>query len=440
MRIFLAGCLLVLCCWTAGAAVQPLTPDQYYERASLQYLTGNLAAAANNLHALLKINPQYPGARELLNSILREKGLKITPAPQPSPSAPTTTTMPAPPTVPPTKNLPDLISEQYRLMIIGFAGAAVAIFLIWLVTFSAGESRRRRQRYCFNCGAQISLNIDQCPNCGAWIGAKMQMSISKAQRNWYKKLGWRRNPFTLDIHPELFTGFKDEVKSILEKIASESGHILITAPLGSGKTTILRWLLNQLVLDSFAIYVPRPPQEFKQLIKLIVEKMGVPQSEADNYDIYHLQALRKRVGKPLVILMDEAHEFTLEIEKPLRTLGDLDDVKLVMAGLPETVEKFQKEIRPLFERLVLNINLKPFDFRTVKDLVKARIEHFGGEGTNPFTEDALQAIYEITGGVPRKVIKACDWAVTRAIASGRSVIDAQLMEELRQSQSSSLNN
>ena len=428
MRIFLAGCLLVLACWTAGAAVQPLPPDQYYERATLQYLTGDLAASANNLRALLKINPQYPGARELLNSILREKGLKIQPAPQ---SASVPTPAPTPPPAPSSRNLTELISDQFRLTIFGFAGAGVAVFLIWLVTFSAGESRRRRQRYCFNCGAQISLSIDQCPNCGAWIGAKMQMSISKAQKAWYKKLGWRRNPFTLDIHPELFTGFKDEVKSILEKLASESGHILITAPLGSGKTTILRWLLNQLVLDSFAIYVPRPPQEFSQLIKLIVEKMGVPQKEADNYDIYHLQALRKRVGKPLIILMDEAHEFTLEIEKPLRTLGDLDDVKLVMAGLPETVEKFQKEIRPLFERLVLNINLKPFDYRTVKDLVKARIEHFGGEGVAPFTEDALQAIYEITGGVPRKVIKACDWAVTKAIATGLSIIDAKLMEELR---------
>ena len=187
------------------------------------------------------------------------------------------------------------------------------------------------------------------------------------------------------------------------------------------------------MLASFAIYVPRPPQEFSQLIKLIVEKMGVPQKEADAYDIYHLQALRKRVGKPLIILMDEAHEFTLEIEKPLRTLGDLDDVKLVMAGLPETVEKFQKEIRPLFERLVLNINLKPFDYRTVKDLVKARIEHFGGEGVAPFTEDALQAIYEITGGVPRKVIKACDWAVTHAIANGVNIIDAKHLEALRES-------
>jgi general secretion pathway protein A len=422
----LAGSLLILFCWTAGAAVTALTPDKYYERATLQYLTGDLAASANNLRALLKISPQYPGARELLNSILREKGLKINPAPLPAPAA-------APPAPTPSKNLTELIAEQYSLTIIGFAGAVLAVLMIWLVNYLAATFRRVRQRYCFNCGAQISLNIDQCSNCGAWIGAKMQMSISKAQRNWYRRLGWRRNPFTLDIHPELFTGFKDEVKSILEKLASESGHILITAPLGSGKTTILRWLLNQLVLDSFAIYVPRPPQEFSQLIKLIVEKMGVPQKEADAYDIYHLQALRKRVGKPLIILMDEAHEFTLEIEKPLRTLGDLDDVKLVMAGLPETVEKFQKEIRPLFERLVLNINLKPFDYRTVKDLVKARIEHFGGEGVAPFTEDALQAIYEITGGVPRKVIKACDWAVTHAIANGVNIIDAKHLEALRES-------
>ncbi len=430
MRLFLAGLLIVLSCGAAAAAVQQLTPDQYYERATLQYLTGDLSAAANNLRTVLKINPKYPGARELLNSILREKSLKVvTPAPGPQPSP--QPVMQAPPPVTPS-TLPNLITEQMRLTIIGFIGATLAVVALWLANTMIASYRRRRIRYCFNCRSAISLNIDQCPNCGAWIGAKMQLSISKAQKNWYHKLGWRRNPFTLDIHPELFTGFKDEVKLILEKLASQSGHILITAPLGSGKTTILRWLLNQLVIDSFAIYVPRPPQEFSQLIKLIVEKMGVPQKEAANYDIYHLQALRQRVGKPLIILMDEAHEFTLEIEKPLRTLGDLDDVKLVMAGLPETGEKFQKEIRPLFERLVLNISLKPFDYRTFKDLIKARIEHFGGEGVAPFQEDALKIIYEISGGVPRRVIKACDWAVTRAIETGSDSISPSLLEDLRQ--------
>jgi len=428
MRVFLAGLLIVLSCGAATAAVQQLTPDQYYERATLQYLTGDLSAAANNLRTVLKTNPNYPGARELLNSIQREKGLKIITAPQPAPAPPAPTVVPVTPS-----NLPNLITEEMRLTIIGFIGAAVAVVVLWLANSLIASYRRRRVRYCFNCRSAISLNIDQCPNCGAWIGAKMQLSISKAQRNWYKKLGWRRNPFTLDIHPELFTGFKDEVKLILEKLAAQSGHILITAPLGSGKTTILRWLLNQLVIDSFAIYVPRPPQEFSQLIKLIVEKMGVPAKEAANYDIYHLQALRQRVGKPLIILMDEAHEFTIEIEKPLRTLGDLDDVKLVMAGLPETCEKFQKEIRPLFERLVLNISLNPFDYRTFKELIKARIEHFGGEGVAPFQEDALKIIYEISGGIPRRVIKACDWAVTRAIETGSDSIGSSLLEDLRQS-------
>lgn len=414
------GALLLFCISVPVFGEQPLTPGQYYDRATIQYLLGDFSSAGKNVRLLLSVAPNYPGARELLNSILREKGLKLEP--------PVALTVEAEVIIGGVK-----IKTGSLPLLLKIGGAALTFIILVLVSIWFRALRRRWVRHCFSCSAKISTNIDQCPNCGAWIGAKMQRSITKAQRAWYKKFGWRGNPFTLDIHPELFTGFKDEVQQILEKVASESGHILITAPLGSGKTTLLRWLSNQFVVDSFAVYIPRPPMDFSQLIKLIVEKMGVAQKEAAGYDIYHLQELRKRIGKTLIILMDEAHEFTVEIEKPLRTLGDIDGVKLIMAGLPETVEKFKREIRPLYERLVLKINLLPIDLVTAKELIRSRIEHFGGAGTTPFTAEALEIISDISGGVPRKVIKACDWAVTRAIETGSAMIDGKLLEELKAS-------
>ena len=437
-RILPAGLLMVMFLAVPLMAASALTQRQYYEKATLQYLVGDLSAAGKNLRALLKINPKYPGAKELLNSILREKNLKQiglfppvagTTAPAPATLQPTPEAAPLPEA--PAAETGLALNREVFMIVFGTSGAALILLLIIFSWDRLLTARRRPVRRCFNCGAELSTSIDQCPNCGGWIGAKLQYSIAKAQFTWYGKFGWRKNPFTLDIHPELFTGFKEEVRQILAKISAESGHILIMAPLGAGKTTLLRWLSNQLIVESFALYLPRPPQDFSQLIKLLVEKMGVPRQEAAGYDIYHLQELRKRVGKTLIILIDEAHEFTLEIEKPLRTLGDIDGVKLIMAGLPETVDKFKREIRPFYERLVLTMNLKPIDFATMQELIKTRIEHFGGEGTTPFTADALLTIFEISGGVPRRAIKACDWAVTRAIETGEIRIDDRLLSELK---------
>jgi general secretion pathway protein A len=459
LLILLLGCLALPCPAKTAEPVDLAKFKEHFDRASYNYLIGNHDRALLELSAALKIQPHNAAAENLLKNLRQEKAwlarkvhenltkgkasfmnndleqaaasfqevLRLDP--HNTEAAEFLRMME-------TKSLAK-VEDRQRFYLLAFsAGGAIVLALLvvlltrWVNRYLALQ-RSRRVKHCFSCGAEISTNIDQCHRCGAWIGAKMQRSIGKAQRVWYKKFGWRSNPFTLDIHPELFTGFKEEVKLILQKIASGSGHILITAPLGSGKTTLLRWLSHQLVIDSFAVYLPRPPQEFSQLIKLIVEKMGVPQKEAIDYDIYHLQELRKRIGKTLIILMDEAHEFTLEIEKPLRTLGDIDGVKLVMAGLPETVEKFKEEIRPLYERLVLNINLKPIDLATAKELIRSRIEYFGGEGTAPFADDAIQAIYELSGGVPRKVIKACDWAVTRAIETGVNTIEAKLLEGLK---------
>ncbi|MFH1826219.1 MAG: AAA family ATPase [bacterium] len=436
----------------------------YFNKASLQYLVGDLEEAIRNIDQALKLNPKHVGAQQLRQTIRREQNL------------------PTEPTVdagklfadhfrqgrdlygqgefvkavnnlseavilnPRHQEAKDLLvkamvgiryAEQrrgrYFIGMVVSAGIGLLSLGFLLSTLAVSAQRKFVSRldvqndgkHCFNCQAKISPNIDLCPNCGAWVGAKMRRAISHDQSSWLKRLGWRKNPFTLDIHPELFTGYRKEVKEILEKLSSRSGHILITGPLGVGKTTLLRWLASFLRKDSFPIYIPRPPLEFDQVIKLIAENLGVYQKGKLDYDIYHLNRLRKKADKPLVLLMDEAHEFSVELERPLRTLGDLDNVNLIMAGLPETVDKLANEIRPLYERLVLQIDLEKLQYDDIKEMIKARIESVGGQGIFPFTDGAIEAIYKISKGIPRTVVKMCDWAITRAINQHDDKIEAE---------------
>ena len=208
-------------------------------------------------------------------------------------------------------------------------------------------------------------------------------------------------------------------------------NVLIVAAGEPHSKPLLRWLASYLANDALAVYIPRPPQEFSQLIWVIVEAMGISPRQLAKLDIYHLNELRKKTGKSLVILMDEAHEFTIDIERPLRTLGDMDEVNLVLAGLPETVDKFKNEIRPLYERLVLEISLEKLEKEDIRALIKTRIENAGGEDVHPFDESAIQKIYELSKGNPRATIKLCDWAVTKAICAREDKITAEIFEELK---------
>jgi type II secretory pathway predicted ATPase ExeA len=447
--------LLASFCWGAH-----LSANDCFNRASIQYLMGDYKGAVGYLKECLLHDPGHSGAKQLLETIYREKKIKVQQNKiekaakqelandfvsrgeksyaEGDYSAAAVYFRAALELYPKHPQAPSYLEKSQEMKEVAKREMERNLFLAQLSLLSGWfilavllsyiavvaerkileNARKRKREVCFNCQAKVSPNIDLCPNCGAWLGTKMQESITTEQRNWYRRWGWRKNPFTLDIHPELFTGYRGEVKSILEKIHARSGHILVTGPLGVGKTTLLRWLTNHLSGDFFAVYVSRPPQDFSQLVKLIIQNMGINTKRLAEFDIYHLEQLRRKAGKNLIILLDEAHEFSIEVERPLRTLGDLDGVELVMVGLPETVDKIKNEIRPLYERIVLEITLRRLEIEDLKELIKVRIENSGGHGIHPFSPAALDKIFELSSGNPRAAIKICDWAVTRAINEG----------------------
>lgn len=470
-RLTLIVILLLIGLQAGVLAVNPVAKS-YFNKASDKYLFGDVKGAMELLKKSLNVEPNYVSAKRLMQSIIREnkklfakeqallqkeknqliekfvrEGKKLYTQEEFSAAeayfagalsqAPTDARIVFYLQKTREAKLRQAEANRNNLQLLAVSLLAsyfsFGIFFTYLAItverryFKKRLDREQGKGFCFNCKAKISPNIDLCPNCGAWIGTKLRRTITTEQKNWYGKWGWKKNPFTLDIHPELFTGYRDEVKSILEKLSARSGHILITGPLGIGKTTLLRWLANYLSNDVCAVYVPRPPLQFEQLIKLIMQRMGFDSRYSTDYDIYHLDLLRKKIGKNLVILMDEAHEFNIEIERPLRTLGDLDEVKLVMAGLPESIEKLKTEIRPLFERLVLKIDLTHLAEDDLVELIKARIENAGGQGFHPFTAQALSKIYIMSQAIPRVAVKICDWAVTKAINSGEDKITPELL-------------
>ena len=139
---------------------------------------------------------------------------------------------------------------------------------------------------------------------------------------------------------------------------------------------------------------------------------------------------KKLKNEHLVFLVDEAHETNKEVLEWLRVLTDqIDNVSLIMAGMPVLEDKIKSDLETFDQRITTRINLASLDKNEMRELIERRIEDVGGQGINPFTDKALEKVYDRTGGFPREVLKFCDRLVNSALERNVDVIDEKLIEE-----------
>ncbi|MFH1347624.1 MAG: AAA family ATPase [Candidatus Margulisiibacteriota bacterium] len=453
IKKIVVGCLLL---FVAASFVFAQSADELYSRAAQKYITGDLVGAESDLVRVLQLNSEHDKARQLLIEIRKELGrpqpvtpttIAPKPAPRPtpaiSPRPPVSRPKPAPriaPKIPPKKaapgiappplpSPPDYVSMEGTINQIILLIIAVIIFVL-IIAVRGGyfvirdAIARSRMQVCPDCKTVNPESAEFCQTCG--IRLKAMSGITMGQKKWFKKVGWKRNPFTLDVIPGLFTGYASQVGAIMEKASTHSGHILVYGDKGVGKTTLLRWLTQNMKADNHTIYVARPPIKFDDLLNLIVSELKAGGfGRKKQYSLYEIEGLVKKQKKPVIIMLDEAHEFTAEIEQQMRSLGDIQGLNFILGGLPETREKIKKDSPPFFDRIVLESYIDHLNYEETKEMIIKRIEDVGGEGIKPFTEDAINNIFKMSKGRPRMILKVCDWIMTDAIRNNSDVIGVE---------------
>jgi type II secretory pathway predicted ATPase ExeA len=435
-------CLLFVICFLMLGLQAPgyaQTADDHYNRAVNKYFLGDNDGAIKDLNEALKLDPNHTKASELLAEIQKETGKAAPPPPpkvEPQPSAPILRPyLPPPPkkvepkvppgifkpqAVPAPEPMPTKLLQQLLLWM-GVVSVLILVLLFRIVyTNFKDYIESRKTQVCAECKWANPSAAEFCSKCGARL--KPWTGVTAAQRKWYAKFGWKRNPFTLDILPQLFTGYQTQVEGVLEKVYLKSGHIIILGNKGVGKTTLLKWLADKLKAEFHAVYIPRPTDNFDDLLEFLADSLKVKKPKDKKYTIYDLESLAGSTSKNILLMLDEAHEFTTEFERPLRTLGDLTGVNFVLAGLMEAREKIKTLSAPFYDRIILEVTLEHLTVKETEEMIQKRIENVGGTGLHPFTPESIENIYKMSQGIPRMILKVCDWVITDAIRHDLNVI------------------
>ncbi len=229
--------------------------------------------------------------------------------------------------------------------------------------------------------------------------------------------GFKEKPFQLSPDPRFFfaSDHHQRALSYLQYgLDQGEGFIVITGPIGTGKTTIARNLLSQLGDESIVaaqlVTTKLDPQE---LLALVVSEFKIEAKGDSKADLLSaiekfLIALNKQ-GKRALLIVDEAQNLPSETVEELRMLSNfqLDNKPLIQSFLLG-----QEELKPIIQapnmeqfrqRIIASAHLKPLTVEEVKNYIIHRLNQAGCNKDNLFSENAFELIHEKTLGVPRKI-------------------------------------
>jgi type II secretory pathway predicted ATPase ExeA len=230
-----------------------------------------------------------------------------------------------------------------------------------------------------------------------------------------KYYGLKRHPFEKDLKPdELFaSAAAEELEARLDYLLQLRGIGLITGEVGSGKTSICRKVAKKLNTGLYKVfYVPLTTSNVTDTYKSIAWEMGIT-TERSLAALY--RSIRTEVDrlclelkiKPILII-DEAQYLRNDVLQNLRLLTNYEmdsqnRLCMIFAGQAELRRRLSLSVHePLAQRLVVRYHISGLSREELPAYLQHRLE-LAGTQIELFDAPALEAIFQATNGLPRKV-------------------------------------
>jgi general secretion pathway protein A len=255
--------------------------------------------------------------------------------------------------------------------------------------------------------------------------------------------GLRELPFALTPDPRFiyFTPSHTEVMANLHYgIESGKGLIVVTGEVGTGKTTILRWMMQRLDRSVLVAYIFNPRLSVAEFYQHVAVLLDVQKWQTKSELLMELgRALESRHSRGLrtVLIIDEAQGLSSHVLEEIRLLSNFESdtakqLQIVLTGQPELREVLNRsELRQLKQRIALRCTIKALPSVEETDrYITSRLLVAGAERTDIFSPGAIDYIFRCSEGIPRNINNLCDNALLTGYAAGETIIGRGTVEEV----------
>lgn len=253
--------------------------------------------------------------------------------------------------------------------------------------------------------------------------------------------GLKEKPFNITSDPNfLFLSHihKEALSQLIYGIRERKGFIELTGEVGAGKTTLCRALLNQLDINTKSAFIFNSKLPELQLFQTLLEDFGLFVAKKTKiamlrqFNNFLLEELSK--NNNVVLIIDEAQNLKPSVLEELRMLSNLETEKeklfqMILVGQVELREKLNSpSLLQLRQRISVRFHITPLIKDEVSDYIYHRLRVAGSNGELNFSDDAIDAIYKYSNGIPRIINTVCDKALLSAYVIETKYIDGGIVE------------
>src|SRR5579872_4037238 len=256
----------------------------------------------------------------------------------------------------------------------------------------------------------------------------------------------KRNPFEITPDPSFLFPTRrhnEALAALYYGVRRHNGFVVMTGEVGTGKTLLVRCLLELLnrrsVSYAYVFNSLLAPLEFLQYV---AGDFGLPASGKGKSDLllelsnYVISRHQKKLTTVLVV--DEAHHLPVEVLEEIRLLTNLETtqeklLQIVLVGQPELDEKLDSVgLRQLKQRIAMRSTLEPLDPMETRGYIERRLQLAGAtsNATTIFPAQTVSSIHRHARGFPRLINTICENALITAYAKQMRVVTPDMIDAI----------
>ena len=259
--------------------------------------------------------------------------------------------------------------------------------------------------------------------------------------------GLTREPFNITPDPNFLymsVSHREALAQLVYGIKARRGFVVLTGEVGTGKTTMIQCLLDELNSTTKTALIFNMVVSPKDLLRYVCEKFGLVSHQESLKEIHDYVSLLERFllesyrkGENVALIIDEAQNLSTEVLENVRLLSNFETaqdklLQILLVGQPELGARLNaSELRQIKQRVALRHHLTPLSYTDCEKYIAKRLEIAGGN-ISLFGPKAIEAVHKYSGGIPRLVNIICDNALLTVYALRKDKVEAGMIAEVAQ--------